>query len=101
MEVNKEEKSIDMLDKIYCARQEDFEKEASVDRKKLLDKLNNITQEELEKIIEEKWQDDEIRKKFLKDLDGLVENYEIKMAYYMEKMYKQGFKDAINLWKMC
>ena len=26
---------------------------------------------------------------------------EIKMAYYMEKRYKQGFKDAMHLLKQC
>ena len=44
--------NIDILDKIYTARQYDFEKNANIDRKELADKLNHITIEEVEAVIQ-------------------------------------------------
>lgn len=93
--------SMDMLDKIYEARQEDFEKRANITRKELAEKLNNITIEEVENMIQESIEEQHKKQELMEKLDKLVENYEIKMAYYMEQGYKQGFKDGINLLKQC
>ncbi len=95
------ENKIDMLDKIYTARQYDFQKKANLDRKELAEKLNNITIEEVEAVIKENMEEQYQKQELIEKLDKLVENYEIKMAYYMEKGYKQGFKDGVNLLKQC
>ena len=92
---------MNMLDKIYIARQYDFEEQANKDRQKLANKLNNITIEEVEAVIQENIEEQYKKQELIEKLDKLVENYEIKMAYYMEKGYKQGFKDGINLFKQC
>ena len=89
------------LEKIYNARQCDFEKRANIERKELASKLNEVTLEEMEKITIETIKEQEKRQEVLEKLDQLVENYEIKMAYYMEERYKQGFKDGVNLMKEC
>lgn len=93
--------NIDILDKIYTARQYDFEKNANIDRKELADKLNHITIEEVEAVIQKNIEEQYKKQELMEKLDKLVENYEIKMAYYMEKGYKQGFKDGVNLLKQC
>jgi len=93
--------SMNMLDKIYEARQYDFEKRADIARKELAEKLNNITIEEVEKMIKENIEEQYRKQELMEKLDKLVENYEIKMAYYMEQGYKQGFKDGVNLLKQC
>lgn len=93
--------SINMLDKIYEARQYDFEKRANIDRKELAKKLNHVTIEEVEAVIQENIEEQYKKQELMEKLDKLVENYEIKMAYYMEKGYKQGFKDGVNLLKQC
>ena len=93
--------NIDMLDKIYTARQYDFEKSANIDRKELANKLNHITIEEVEDVIQKNIEAQYKKQELMEKLDKLVENYEIKMAYYMEKGYKQGFKDGVNLLKQC
>lgn len=93
--------NLDMLDKIYAARQYDFESKASIDRKELENKLNHITIDEVEAVIQQKIKEEDNRQELIEKLDKLVENYEIKMAYYMEKGYKQGFKDGVNLLKQC
>lgn len=93
--------NLDMLDKIYTARQYDFENRANIDRKELADKLNQITIEEVEDVIQKNIEEEYKKQELMEKLDKLVENYEIKMAYYMEKGYKQGFKDGVNLLKQC
>ena len=93
--------NIYILDKIYTARQYDFEKNANIDRKELADKLNHITIEEVEAVIQKNIEEQYKKQELMEKLDKLVENYEIKMAYYMEKGYKQGFKDGVNLLKQC
>ncbi len=92
---------LNVLEKIYNARQCDFEKRANIERKELASKLNEVTLEEMEKITIETIKEQEKRQEVLEKLDQLVENYEIKMAYYMEERYKQGFKDGVNLMKEC
>ena len=44
---------MNMLDKIYNTRMYDFEQSANIDRKELANKLNNVTMEEIEKILQE------------------------------------------------
>lgn len=92
---------LDMLNKIYNVRQEDLEENANEDRRILAEKLNNTSMEKIEEILKNKIKEDDERQKLLKQLDELIENYEIKMAYYAEKNYKQGFKDAIKLYMQC
>lgn len=99
-EINLKEE-INMLEKIYNTRLYDFEENSNMDRKELANKLNNITMEEIEQILQENIEEQYQKQEILSKLDKLVENYEIKIAYYMEKRYKQGFKDAIHLMKEC
>jgi len=92
---------MNILDKIYNARQYDFEQKANLERKELANKLNHVTIEEIEKIIHENIEEQHKKQELIDKLDKLIENYEIKMAYYMERRYKQGFKDGVNLLKQC
>lgn len=101
MEEENVNEKINILDKLYNARQYDFEQKANLDRKELMNKLNHITMEDMEIAIQENVKEQEKKQEMLKKLDELIENYEIKIAYYMEKGYKQGFKDGINLLKQC
>lgn len=65
------------------------------------EKLNDVSIEEIQNILEKSIENAEKRNSALKKLDMLVENYEIKMAEYVEQGYKQGFKDAFNLFMEC
>ena len=68
--------SLDMLNKIYSMREEELGKCS----KELQEKLNNVTMEEVQKLIESNIGSNKEKEKVLNDLDKLVENYEIKMA---------------------
>ena len=90
----------DILDKIYEIRQEDFEAESSKDREYLSKILNEVKVEKIEEKINEVLNKEEA-KNITKKIELLVENYEIQIAYYSKKNYKQGFKDAICLYTQC
>ena len=93
---NMEEK-LEILDVLYNARLENLT-ECTKDIK---DKLNNSSIEELHAILQKTIDNTEKKDKILKELDLIIENYEIKMANYIEKGYKQGFKDAFELFSEC
>lgn len=92
------EKENNILDKIYYMRQYEFEEETLQDRKYLMNKLHDVSQNDIEKVIKDEWKE---KKKIINMLNQLIENYEIKIGYYEEKRYKQGFKDGMNLYKIC
>ena len=91
-----------ILDTFFRFRQEDLMEEMEQDRaclKKLL-KQTQITKLE-ETIGQLPNQYDTIKKELYKKVDNLIGDYEIKLAYYSKKYYKQGFNDAILLQQEC
>lgn len=92
---------VDMLGKIYDVRQEELQVEDKKDRVILKSELNGIELERIEETIKNLNEDINVKEKVIKDIQKLVEDYELKIAYYSEKNYKIGFKDAFSLWKQC
>ena len=90
-------KNLDMLNKIYGAREEELGKLSN----DLKEKLNDVTVEEVQDLIEKNLESSKEKEKVLNDLDLLIENYEMKMSNFMENSYKQGFKDAFDLFLEC
>ena len=100
-QTEKESNFIDMLSKIYDARQEELQEQDSMDRSILRNELNGIELEKIEETIKSLNEDIKVKEKVMKDIQKLVEDYAIKIAYYSEKNYKIGFKDAFSLCKQC
>ena len=103
---------LDMLVKIYLARQEELEQEDRQIREMLKKQLNKINLEEIEEAIEKQFQKIEniqcknetiLKEKeaIIHKIELLVENYELQIAYYSEKNYKSGFKVAVCLCAQC
>lgn len=92
---------VDMLAKIYEIRQYDFEELSSIEREEIKEEISDVTIEEIQEIIEKNIAEQSIREELSKKLEKLMEDYEIKMAFYMEKRYKRGFQDAVRLLKQC
>lgn len=103
MGLDRKTKEEDMLNKIYCIRQEEMELESKQDRKELKAQLNEVQLEEIEKEIENKLIEKEKngKKKIIDQIALLIENYEIQISYYSEKNYKQGFRDGLGLYNQC
>ncbi len=97
-------RELDMLEKIYNARQEDFELENKKDREILKEKQNNVRLENIEELIKADLENGiklGQKEELINMIEQLVENYEIEISYYSEKNYKQGFKDAVSLLMQC
>lgn len=100
-------KNLDMLEKIYETRELDFEEENKKDRQELSKITHNIKGEEVEekikKVLEEQSNKNtkQETEKIIEEIELLIENYEIQIAYYSQKNYKRGFKDAIRLYTQC
>ena len=110
--MDKINQKLDMLDKIYLARQEELEQENKEMKENLKKQLNKVSLEEVEEAIEKQFQKIEnnqlVNKEILNEkeeiinkIELLIENYELQIAYYSEKNYKRGFKDAICLCIQC
>ena len=97
MESDKLQEKSEMLGNIYEMRQETLGRVT----KELQEKLKVISVEEVQEALEKVIKDSEKRKGIKDKLNELIENYEIKMAYFIEEGYKQGFKDAFNLIMEC
>lgn len=93
--------TVDVLSKIYDARQEELQEQDSMDRSILRNELNGIELEKIEETVKSLNEDIKVKEKVMKDIQKLVEDYAIKIAYYSEKNYKIGFKDAFSLCKQC
>ena len=96
-----ESNSIDMLSKIYDVSQEELQSEDGMDRRILKSELNGIELEKIEETIKSLNEDIVVKEKVINDVQKLVEDYELKIAYYSEKNYKIGFKDAFSLCRQC
>lgn len=97
MESDKLQEKSEMISNIYEMRQETLARVT----KELQEKLKVISVEEVQEALEKVIKDSEKRKEIKDKLNELIENYEIKMAYFIEEGYKQGFKDAFNLIMEC
>ena len=90
-------KEFEIIDKIYSTREEMLGKIT----KELKEKLNNVDIQEIKDEIEEQIEDKAKGKGIVEKLNLLEDDYEIKIAMYMKESYKQGFKDAFELFLEC
>lgn len=86
-----------MIGELYNIREEEIGKNI----KELKNKLNNVSEGKIQELIEKSVENVDNKEEILKKLGLLIENYEIKIASYMEEGYKQGFKDAFKLVMEC
>lgn len=92
------EKEYSLLDKFFSYREEEFLEEIDNDIKLLKDRLKGIDKEEIKHMIGNIPEENvEIKEKLENGIDNLIEDYNILVAYYNKKFYKQGFNDAIML----
>lgn len=95
-------KEQNIIDTFFDLRQDDMLEEMDTDRASLRNVLKQINQKELKNIINTLPDEYEtVKKDLYEKIDNLVGDYEIKMAYYNKKYYKQGFHDAIMINSKC
>lgn len=91
-----------IIDKLYNLREEDSIMNVQTDIITLKNKIKGIKKEEITKLINNISQENkEIKEKLTHSIDNLVADYNIMLAYYNKKYYKQGFEDALEIERKC
>lgn len=92
------EKEYNLLDRFFSYREEEFLDEIDNDIKVLKERLKDIDKKEIKNIISSIPEENaELKEKLGDSIDNLVADYNILVAYYNKKFYKQGFNDAVML----
>ena len=91
-------KQDNMLDRFFILRQGDLLEEMKEDREALKSSLKQLNDKKLHESMSQLPQEyDQVKKQIYEYIEDLANDYEIKMAYYDKKFYKQGFEDAVLL----
>lgn len=92
------EKEYNLLDRFFSYREEEFLEEIDDDIKSLKNRLKCVDKKEIKNIIKDIPKENiDLKEKLENGIDNLVADYNILVAYYNKKFYKQGFNDAIML----
>lgn len=88
-----------LIDKLFKYREEDGIKDIQEDMSFLKNRVKGIKREEIESLISDVPQGN--KEKILSNIDNLIADYNIMLAYYNKKYYKQGFEDALEIERKC
>ncbi len=88
-----------LIDELFKIREEDGIKDIQADMSFLKNRVKGVKREEIESLISCVPQAN--KEKILSDIDNLVADYNIMLAYYNKKYYKQGFEDAVEIQRQC
>ena len=88
-----------LIDKLFEIREEDSIKEIQNDMFYLKNRVKGIKKEEIKDLITNISQDN--KERLLNSIDNLIADYNIILAYYNKKYYKQGFEDALEIERKC
>ncbi|MCI8353213.1 MAG: hypothetical protein HFJ58_06540 [Clostridia bacterium] len=88
-----------LIDKLFKYREEDGIKDIQEDMSLLKNRVKGIKREEIESLISDVPQGN--KEKILSNIDNLIADYNIMLAYYNKKYYKQGFEDALEIGRKC
>lgn len=92
------EEEYNLLDRFFIYREEEFLEEIDNDIKSLKDRLKCVDKKEIKNIISSIPKENiELKEKLENSIDNLVTDYNVLVAYYNKKFYKQGFNDAVML----
>ncbi len=90
-----------LIDTLFKFREEDNITDLQNDMSYLKNRVKGIKKEEIETLISNIPEENKIiKEKLLDSIDNLIADYNIMLAYYNKKYYKQGFEDAFKIEKM-
>lgn len=95
------EKEYNIIDKFFEYREEIFLENADKDKCVLENKIKDINRDSINKVLDTiPNENKELKEKLQSSIDNLVADYNVILAYYNKKYYKQGFSDASILNKI-
>lgn len=91
-----------LIDRLFKYREEDGILDLQTDMSCLKNRVKGIKKEEIANLISTIPQENKvIKEKLLDSIDDLIADYNIMLAYYNKKYYKQGFEDALEIERSC
>ncbi len=91
-----------LIDKLFEFREEDGIKDIQADMSYLKNRVKGVKREEIKDLIYNMQQEKkEEKEQLLNSIDDLIADYNIMLAYYNKKYYKQGFEDALEVKRKC
>ncbi len=91
-----------LIDTLFKFREEDGIADLHKDMSYLKHMVKGIKKEDIEDLISNISQENKvIKEKLLDTIDNLIADYNIRLAYYNKKYYKQGFQDAMEMKRKC
>ncbi len=92
----------DIIDRLFMEREEETISNIEDDVLVLKNKVKGAKKGEINAIIADfPKENSELKEKLLNYIDNLVVDYNIMLAYYNKKYYKQGFEDALEIKRKC
>lgn len=89
-----------IIDMLFLEREEETMSNIESDVLILKNKVKGAKKGEINNIIANfPKENNELKEKLLDYIDNLVADYNIMLAYYNKKYYKQGFEDALEIKK--
>lgn len=88
-----------LIDKLFAVREEEGIKNIKNDMSYLKNRVKGIKIEEIESLISDIPQKN--KEKLLNNINDLIADYNIMLAYYNKKYYKKGFEDALEIERKC
>lgn len=91
-----------IIDKLFKIREDDILTDVENDMALLKNRVKGIKKEEITKLIADIPQENtDLKEKLIDRIDNMVADYNIMLAYYNKKYYKQGFEDALEIEIKC
>ena len=91
-----------LIDRFFEYREEENLVNIQTDLNILKNKVRDLNRKEINKIFETiPEENSNLKEQLINSVDNLVADYNVLMAYFNKKYYKQGFEDANYLRKEC
>jgi len=91
-----------LLDKFFEFREEESLDNIQNDMSILKNRVKDIKRNEISKLIESiPDENGKLKENLANSIENLVADYNVMLAYYNKKYYKQGFEDAAFLGREC
>lgn len=92
------EREPNLLDEFFLMREEEMVEDMPNDQKTFTKILKNVKRKDCIGLVSQLPEEySKIKQELVNEIEDMVTNYEIQIAYYNKKYYKQGFLDATKL----
>ena len=91
-----------LIDKFFDFREEENLENIQIDLNTLKNRVRDIKRKKINRLVATiPEESSDLKEQLINSIDNLVADYNVLLAYYNKKYYKQGFEDANYLSRKC